>query len=175
MQKLIIALLCLQATTAFAQSSPRPDADPRIEGLTAAVSELRLREIVGTLAAFGTRHTLSDTTSSTKGIGAARQWILAELRRTSPKLQVTFDTHNIAQQAAITRAQDVVNVMAVLAGRSPRRIYVTAHYDTVSTGPLGAHAANTRPVGEPAPPDAQLRPDQDYNVPAPGANDNGSG
>jgi hypothetical protein len=169
---LLAMLLCPPG--AGGQSGTRPEADPRIEALVASVSEARLRELVDTLAGFGTRHTLSDTTSSTRGIGAARQWIADELRRSSPRLQVSFDTHNLARSGRITRDVELRNVLAVLPGRSPRRIYLTAHYDTVSLGDAGQIGANTRAAGQPAV-DAQLNAGQDYNVAAPGANDNGSG
>ena len=49
--------------------------DPKIYDIIDAVSEERLRNDVKTLADFGTRHTLSDTLSDTRGIGAARRWI----------------------------------------------------------------------------------------------------
>jgi len=64
---------------ASAQNVPRPDADPRIEKLVASISEGRLQQIDEKLASFVTRNTLSDTTSSVRGIGAARQWIFDEL------------------------------------------------------------------------------------------------
>ena len=69
-------------------SIPQPTADERIQHLVSAISEDRLHSIVVKLAGFGTRETLSDTSSNTRGIGAARQWIFDELKRSSPKLQV---------------------------------------------------------------------------------------
>lgn len=173
MKRLILLTVLLPATVA-AQPLPA-DVDPRIARLVEAVSEDRLRAIVERLAAFGTRHTLSDDTSTTSGVGAARQWIFDELRRSSPRLQVGFDAHRVAPQGRITRPVELRNVVAVLPGRSARRVYITAHYDSVTTGEDGAHEANIRPPDQPPPPDPQLREDQDYNVPAPGANDNGSG
>ena len=175
MQRLIVvlALVLCGSWPAASQTVPRPDADPRIERLVASVSQARLQQLVERLAGFGTRHTLSDIASSTSGIGAARQWIRDELARSSPKLQVSFDTYRIAQQGRITRDVELRNVVAVLPGRTARRVYVTAHYDTVSI-PGGQTGSNTRPAGQAAP-DAQLRADQDYDVAAPGANDNGSG
>jgi hypothetical protein len=62
----------------------------------------------------------------------------------------------------------------MLPGRSSRRIYITAHYDTVNIGPGAQLASNTQRPGVTRP-DAQLDASQDYNVPAPGADDNGSG
>ena len=152
-----------------------PDADPRIQKLVASISEERLATLVQKLAGFGTRNTLSDTTSPTRGIGAARQWIFDELTRSSPKLQVSFDTYQIARQGRITRNVELRNVVALLPGKSPRRIYVTAHYDTVNIGDAGQIGANTRAPSDTPPPDPQRRANQNYNVDAPGANDNGSG
>jgi hypothetical protein len=164
-------LLC--GLVVSAQTTP-PETDPRLEQVVSAVSEARLGELVKGLAAFGTRHTLSDTSSTLRGIGAARQWILDELRRSSPRLQVSFDTYKVAKEGRITRDAELRNVIAILPGKSARRIYLAAHYDTVNIGGAGQIGANTRASGE-APQDPQLRQDQDYDIDAPGANDNGSG
>ena len=169
----LLAVFALVPGTVFGQA--QGEADPRLEQMASAVSTERLRELVGTLASFGTRNTLSGTTSATRGIGAARQWIFDELRRASPKLQVSFDTYRVAKEGRITRDVELRNVLAVLPGRSTRRIYLTAHYDTVNIGGAGQIGANTRVAGQTPPADPQLRADQDYDVDAPGANDNGSG
>src|SRR5262245_37814012 len=81
------------------QNGPIPDADPRIVKLVASISEQRLQQIEEKLTSFVTRNTLSDTTSPVRGIGAARQWIFDELKRSNPKLQVSFDTYKLAPQA----------------------------------------------------------------------------
>jgi len=52
--------------------------DPRMYEIIDAVSAERLEKDVSILADFGTRHTLSDTVSNTRGIGAARRWIKQE-------------------------------------------------------------------------------------------------
>ena len=129
----------------YAQSAPRPDADPRIEKLVAAVSEQRLRELDTKLVSFGTRNTLSDQTSPTRGIGAARNWILEEMRRSSEKLRVNFDTHNIPPQDRILKEVDLRNVIAILPGKSPRRIYVSGHYDSLNIG--GQNRSNASAPG----------------------------
>ena len=132
--------------------------DHRIAGLIDSISPQRLAATVQALEAFGTRNTLSDTVSDTRGIGAARRWIHEQFRRASPRLQVSFDSYTVAPAGRITRQVELRNVMAVLPGRSPRRVYVSGHYDTVVL----------RRGGGPAPPDID-------NQPAPGANDDGSG
>ncbi len=48
-----------------------------------AVSADRLQKDISTLANFGTRHTLSDTLSAVRGIGAARRWIKKEFDQIS--------------------------------------------------------------------------------------------
>lgn len=170
---LLVALLAHPALDG--QGIAPPDADPRIQKIVSSISEERIGTLVQKLAGFGTRHTLSDTDSPTRGIGAARQWIFDELSRSSPRLQVSFDTHKLARQGRITRNVDIRNIVALLPGKSPRRIYITAHYDTVNIGEEGQISANTRAPSNTPRPDPQLRRDQDYNVDAPGANDNGSG
>jgi hypothetical protein len=133
--------------------------DPRIAQLLAAVSEERLQATVDRLAGFRTRNTLSSVSDPRAGIGAARQWILDEMKGYSPRLQVSFDRHLVPAGGRITREVELVNVMAVLPGRSARRVYVSGHYDTV--------------VLRPAPGDSAAARTNDN--PAPGANDDGSG
>jgi hypothetical protein len=168
----VLALLLLPCLVS-GQAAQRPDVDPRVERLVASISTDRLRQLLNTLTSFGTRSTFSDIASATRGIGAAREWIAAELRRSSAKLEVSFDTHRVAPQERITREVEIRNVMAVLPGRSARRIYITGHYDSLNI------PGQTAPVARPATPppgfDALAQPGQDYNVDAPGANDDGSG
>jgi hypothetical protein len=80
------------------------------------------------------------------------------MQRASPRLQVAFDTYQVPRQGErVTRDVELRNVAAVLPGRSPRRLYVSGHYDTVARQPGGSFD--------------WTRPDND----APGANDDGSG
>jgi hypothetical protein len=170
---LVLVVLAACTQLAGAQGAPRPDADPRVEKIVAAVSEARLRELLTKLVSFGTRNTLSDQTSTTRGIGAARSWILEEMRRSSEKLRVNFDPHIIPPQGRITKEVDLRNVMAVLPGKSPRRIYVSGHYDSLNIG--GQNRSNSAAPGA-APAAAGGVPSRDdYDVDAPGANDDGSG
>lgn len=119
--------------------------------MLAEISPDRVKQNVVSLAGFGTRHTLSDTTSPTRGIGAARQWIKREMERSAAgappgggnPLAVSFDSHPVAPDGKrITRQVDVVNVVAVLPGTMPeaaaRRYYVVGHYDSRRTDPLDA-------------------------------------
>ncbi|HXG54346.1 MAG TPA: M20/M25/M40 family metallo-hydrolase [Vicinamibacterales bacterium] len=132
--------------------------DPRIEKLVASISEERLAALLTRLVRFTTRDTFSDP-DSPGGIGAARQWIFDELQRTSPRLQVSFDTHAVPAGGRVPRAVELRNVLAILPGRTPRRIYVSGHYDSLTIAPRGQTP----------------RPPPDYDAAAPGANDDGSG
>ena len=188
------ALVSAAVVGLFAVSLPPSDGrsphaesalDARIEKLVASVSEERLQLLLAKLVSFGTRNTLSDPTSPTRGIGAARQWIHDELTRTSPKLQVSFDTHVIPQGGRITREVELRNVIAILPGKTPRRIYVSGHYDSLNLGTRGQAGLNTAAgrQGGTAAPGGQAesgrgrgqRPSADPNIDAPGANDDGSG
>ena len=158
--------------------------DPRIQKLTAAVSEDRLQQLLQKLSSFKTRNTCSDP-AAPDGIGAARQWIFDELKRTSSKLQVSFDTHRVENIRGCQGAIEVRNVMAVLPGKSARRIYVSGHYDSLNLGGGGQQTSNAGAgrgaaggpgaSGTPAAPGQPARPARDPNVVAPGANDDGSG
>jgi hypothetical protein len=172
LQLLLMLGVCAHARSAAAQDA---DLDPRIAKLVASVSDERLGVILKKLESFETRSTLSSTASTTRGIGAARQWILDEMKGYSPKLHVSFDSYQVVPQGRITRDVELRNVMAILPGRSPRRIYVSGHYDTVAR-PGGQGAAN---AAAPADPDARTAAPADPNAPldnlAPGVNDDGSG
>ena len=165
-QVVIAACLILINASVRAQSVEPADVDARIAKLVASISESRMEQQLRTLVGFGTRNTLSDTASAMRGIGAARQWILDELTRSSPRLQVSFDTHQIPKGGRITRDVELRNVVAVLPGRSPRRIYVSGHYDTVNLGAQGQAGLNTGGGGYGTPAE---------NADAPGADDDGSG
>lgn len=166
---LIVVTVIGTTPAARAQTTLPPDADTRISKLIASISETRMAQLLRTLAGFGTRNTLSDTASATRGVGAARQWIYDEMKRTSPRLQVSFDTHQIPKGAGngrITRDVELRNVVAILPGRTARRIYVSGHYDTVNLGSQGQAGLNTTAGGYGNPAD---------NADAPGADDDGSG
>src|SRR5436190_5647936 len=176
MKTLLIAATVASLAGPAAARAQSSDLDPQIVKLVASISEERLGATLRKLESFETRNLLSSTTSTTRGIGAAREWILQEMRGYSPKLQVSFDTYQVAAQRRITHPVELRNVMAILPGRSTRRVYVSGHYDTVAR-PGGQGAANA--AAAPRDPDAAAPAPADPNAPldnlAPGVNDDGSG
>jgi hypothetical protein len=175
-----VIIVVLTATSAFSRTASAQsagDLDPRIVQLAAAISEERLGVILKKLESFETRSTLSSTDAPARGIGAAREWILREMTGYSPKLQVSFDSYQIPRQGRITRDVELRNVMAILPGRSPRRIYISGHYDTLARS--GGQGASNAGASGPRDPDAPAPAEADPNAPlanlAPGVNDDGSG
>lgn len=153
----------LPVTTDAAAQSTGPQLDPRIEMLLDQVEPDRLQEIVETLAGFGTRHTMSTTDHPEWGIGAAREWMLREMTSYSDRLEVSFDAYDVEPAGRIQQRTDLRNVMAILPGRSDRRIYVSGHYDSVVYGDYDEDAVPSPPTDGP------------YDGYAPGANDDASG
>jgi len=185
--------LAPSAVTVRAQAaSPQVQAgaaDPRVVSLIDQVSAERIEAILRRLQSFGTRNTLSSADKPDMGVGAARQWILDEMKASSARLQVSFDSHQVPKGGRITRDIELRNVMAVLPGRSPRRVYIMGHYDSLSlqravqrpaqgtTGQPGqpARAGAQGAVAQPGAPQAAPTPDAPLDHPAPGVNDDGSG
>lgn len=112
------------------------------QDIPSILSEIRpdsIKASIQTLADFHTRHTLSDTVSESRGIGAARRWIYSTLGRYSTqsggRLQVSYHRFTQAPGRRVPQATDIVNVVAVLPGSSPasqnRILVVSGHYDSI--------------------------------------------
>jgi len=126
----------LFAAPAFGQTTTiRQDA--KIEQMVDEVSSKNIEAIVRKLVSFKTRHTLSDTTSKTEGIGAARNWIKGEMEQyakaSGGRMHVEFDTFTQPAGGRIDKPTVLKNVLAILKGTDPndKRIYiVSGHYDS---------------------------------------------
>lgn len=148
----IAAIVGLANAAAMAQERPAapapalPPAPPPAEvtRMLEDISPERVKGYVETLAGFGTRHTLSDTTSDVRGIGAARRWIKAEFERIAQEsgrtgeraMRVYFDSYAIEPDGRrVDVPTELVNVIAELPGRleatgQAERCYVLGHYDS---------------------------------------------
>jgi hypothetical protein len=153
-----LLLLAVGWPPAEAHAQGTVELDPRIEELLEEVSEEHLEYLLTTLVGFETRNTLSSVDDPDRGIGAARRWMVEEMAGYSPRLQVSLDCYDVLASGRVTRDVEICNVMAVLPGRSDRRIYVSGHYDSLAW-----------------PDDDTADPWAEHDHPAPGANDDGSG
>ena len=146
------------------QNQPSQRLDPKIQKIVSEISVERIAEIEKKLESFETRNTLSDPTQPTRGIGAARQWILEQFKSYSPRLDVSFDTHMIPKGGRVWKDIELRNVVAVLPGKmqqaAGRWIMITGHYDSL----------NLR-----VPPEMRNDPAKAAELPAPGVTDDGSG
>src|SRR5262245_12913088 len=101
--------------------------DPAIAGMVAAIAEDRVAASITMLAGMGTRHTCSSNTGTTTGIGAARDWIRAQMSAVAG-LQVRLAPY--AQTCGSTPVSRD-NVVGVLPGAHPERIVIIGgHYDS---------------------------------------------
>ena len=122
-----------------------------------AISPERIEQDITTLVNFGTRHTLSETESNTRGIGAARRWIKAEFEKISAEcggcLEVYFQSEVISNEKRIPEATDVVSVIAIQRGSTDPSRYM------IMSGDIDSRVSDV----------------MDFTSDSPGANDNASG
>ena len=132
--------------------------DKVIFNIISDISEERIKDDIVTLANFGTRHTLSDTVSNERGIGAARRWIKKTFESISKDcnncLEV-FDQKNYFKKNNLRLIKDVWinNVVAIQRGSKYPNRYVLMSGDI----------------------DSRVSDPNDFVSDSPGANDNASG
>ncbi|MYM72233.1 M28 family peptidase [Duganella sp. FT134W] len=140
-------LLCFATSAIAADAGPNVNAhQAEIDQIVKEISPQRIEGYVRKLVSFGTRHTMSDTVSDTRGIGAARRWIKSELERCGAaaggRLQVSYDSHVHPVMARLSQPTEIVNVVATLPGtqaESVDRMYVVSgHYDSRVTDVMNA-------------------------------------
>ncbi|MBX2829143.1 MAG: M28 family metallopeptidase [Flavobacteriaceae bacterium] len=148
---LFLGFLCLVPLNA--------QTDSKLYEIIEAVSTERIETDITILANFGTRHTLSDTVSNTRGIGAARRWIKSEFDKVSDNcngcLDVFYQRDLVAKgtNGRITKDVWVVNVAAVQKGTKYPNRYI------IMSGDI----------------DSRVSDPNNYTDDSPGANDNASG
>ncbi len=129
--------------------------DEGIKQMVNEVSSQNIEAIVRKLVSFKTRNTLSDTTSATEGIGAARNWIKAEMEKyaaaSGGRMKVEFDAFTQPAGGRIDKPTVLKNVLAILKGTDPtdNRIYVVSgHYDSRVTDVMNANAVEPGAVDD---------------------------
>ncbi|WP_442266775.1 M28 family peptidase [Tenacibaculum sp. ZS6-P6] len=149
----------LTIITLFITSFSYSQTDTKIYDIINAISTDRIKADIKTLADFGTRHTLSDTVSNTRGIGAARRWIKNEFEQISKKCNNCLDVFyqkDLVKKGTnqrITKDVWVVNVVAIQRGTKNPNNYI------VMSGDI----------------DSRISDPNNYTDDAPGANDNATG
>jgi hypothetical protein len=149
------------AFISFSVSAQQTTIIKQDEAIKQMVNEVSVKNIEATirkLVSFKTRHTLGDTTSTTVGTGAARNWIKAQYelyaKESGGRMTVQFDTFTQPKASRIPNPVFLKNVLAILKGTDPTdtRVYiVSGHFDSI--------------VGDV----------MDTKADAPGANDDASG
>lgn len=129
-----------------------------LQSILAEVDPSNIEATILKLVSYETRHTLSTQNSTTRGIGAARDWLYSEFQRIADASEgrLTVEIVSYTQQPDGNRILFPVrisNVVAKLHGtEKPERLYVVSgHYDSRNSDPL------------------------DYEGDAPGADDDASG
>jgi len=123
------------------------------------VSSDRLEKDIKTLVNFGTRHTLSDTLSKSRGIGAARRWIKAEFETISKEcngcLEVFYQKNYFTPEDGnrIVKPVWINNVVAIQRGKTHPNRFI------IMSGDI----------------DSRISDPTNYTDDSPGANDNASG
>lgn len=140
MFQLIISLVVL---VVFSVAPTKVHADQNLlHELASAPSADRLEADVEALVSFGTRHTLSETKSDSRGIGAARRWIEKEFRQISEAcgecLEVYTQSQVFSGERRIPEPTEVVNVVAILRGKTdPNRfVIMSGDIDSRVSDPL---------------------------------------
>ena len=147
-------LLIFIGVVGFSQS----EIEKNLIEISTATSPERIEKDIKSLVNFGTRHTLSDTVSKIRGIGAARRWIKSTFEEVSENcdncLEVIFLGDIIkADGRRILRDTKVVNVMAIQRGTKYPNHYV------IMSGDI----------------DSRVSDANNFTSDSPGANDNASG
>jgi hypothetical protein len=127
--------------------------DPEIAEMVAAVSADEVGGSVAALAGFETRNSCSTLTDPARGVGAARDWILA---RFAARPGVVARLHEYTFMGCLGAARMQANVVASIPGAThpERLIVIGGHYDSRGSNTAAGNV--------------------DGAIPAPGANDSGS-
>lgn len=153
MKKQLTFLFFLLSLSFFAQ------VDTRMYDIIDKVSAKNIEQNITTLVGFGTRHTLSDTISNTRGIGAARRWIKSKFDNISKDCNDCLDVFyqkDLVKKGTnqrITKDVWVVNVVAIQKGTKYPNRYI------IMSGDI----------------DSRITDPNNFTSDAPGANDNASG
>jgi Zn-dependent M28 family amino/carboxypeptidase len=142
--RLLPLLIAGAATTQAARAADAPP-DPQavLTAIAGEVDPQALHATIAKLVAFGTRHTLSDTVSETRGIGAARRWTKARFEAISRDCGGCLEIVTPSQVFTgkrIVRPAEVMDVVAIQRGTTDpgRVVAITGHIDSRVTDVMDA-------------------------------------
>ena len=153
MKHIYILFIALTLSTGFAQENQK------IYDIIDAVSSISIKQDIEKLVSFGTRHTLSDTLSKSRGIGAARRWIKSEFDKISDNcdgcLEVFYQKNYFTPEDGdrIVKPVWINNVVAIQRGTTHPNRFI------IMSGDI----------------DSRISDPTNYTEDSPGANDNASG
>jgi Zn-dependent M28 family amino/carboxypeptidase len=127
-----------------------PHSQPELQSLANAPSQDQLRATITKLVSFGTRHTLSDTKSDTRGIGAARRWVKSRFEAISKDcggcLEIVTPSQVISGERVPTPTE-VMDIVAIKRGSDDpapnklgRVIVMSGHLDSRVTDIMNNHS-----------------------------------
>ena len=153
MKHIYILFFVLTLSTCFAQENQK------IYDIIDAVSSQSIKQDIEKLVSFGTRHTLSDTLSKSRGIGAASRWIKSEFDKISDTcdgcLEVFYQKNYFTREDGdrIVKPVWINNVVAIQRGTTHPNRFI------IMSGDI----------------DSRISDPTNYTDDSPGANDNASG
>jgi hypothetical protein len=136
--------LALAASVAVVDAAS-PAEQPILREIAHSPDPVQLQATVQALVGFGTRHTLSDTASPRRGIGAARRWAqsrFAEIGRgCGGCLTIVIPSQTVTGER-VPKPTEIVDVVAIQKGTvDPERVIVlTGHIDSRVSDPMNATA-----------------------------------
>ena len=130
-----VMLFAYTAAIAATDLPAVPREQPSLHALVDAPSQVELRMTITRLIGFGTRHTMSDTKSDTRGIGAARRWVKSRFESISKDCGGCIEVITPSQVFTGKRLPtptEVMDVVAIKRGSTdPQRVIVmTGHLDS---------------------------------------------
>ena len=144
------AALALQDPAEPPQSKPSPELIPPVSGAIASadVDQGTLKAIIDELVACGTRNSLSSWSDPKRGIGCARDRIVARFqavsKATGGNLLVRVDRFEATSSRTSNKPAPLENVVAILRGTDPTlratAFVVSGHYDSRASDVMDAAA-----------------------------------
>ncbi len=130
----VLTAACFVLLVNAAAGEPATE-QPLLREVVAAVTPAELNSTISTLVSFGTRHTLSETRSDSRGIGAARRWVQGRFADLSARCGNCLEVVTPSQTFSGPRMPQPAEVMDIVAiqrgsGDANRVILITGHLDS---------------------------------------------